>query len=77
MCFLQRVVNELIVAFLGSLPLVTRPQSRPIAPLLSCADSLTARALVMFHRRPRCRVPTRACERRGGGGSFVRSSRAA
>jgi len=29
---LQRMVNEIIVAFLGSLPLVTRPKSRPITP---------------------------------------------
>ena len=29
---LQRVVNEIIVAFLGSLPLVIRPQSRPFTP---------------------------------------------
>jgi hypothetical protein len=29
---LQRVVNELIVAFLGSLPLAKRPQSRPFTP---------------------------------------------
>jgi hypothetical protein len=26
------MVNELIVAFLGSLPLVTRPKSRPFTP---------------------------------------------
>jgi hypothetical protein len=32
LCFLQRVVYELIVAFLGSLPLVIRPKSRPITP---------------------------------------------
>jgi hypothetical protein len=32
LCFLQRMVNELIVAFLGSLPLVTRPKSRPFTP---------------------------------------------
>ena len=29
---LQRMVNEIIVAFLGSLPLVTRPKSRPFTP---------------------------------------------
>ena len=29
---LQRVVNEIIVAFLGSLPLVERPKSRPFTP---------------------------------------------
>ena len=29
---LQRMVNEIIVAFLGSLPLVNRPKSRPITP---------------------------------------------
>jgi hypothetical protein len=32
LCCLQRVVNELIVAFLGSLPLVIRPKSRPFTP---------------------------------------------
>jgi hypothetical protein len=26
------MVNEIIVAFLGSLPLATRPKSRPITP---------------------------------------------
>jgi hypothetical protein len=28
----QRMVNEIIVAFLGSLPLVNRPKSRPFTP---------------------------------------------
>jgi hypothetical protein len=28
----QRMVNEIIVAFLGSLPLGTRPKSRPFTP---------------------------------------------
>src|SRR3954470_15826275 len=54
LCCLQRVVNELIVAFLGSLPLVTRPQSRPIAPLCSCADTITAASSALFPRGP-CR----------------------
>ena len=45
------MVNELIVAFLGSLPLVTRPQSRPIAPLLSCTSTVTARAPGVFRRQ--------------------------
>ena len=39
LCVLQRMVNELIVAFLGSLPLASRPKSRPITP---CAVVQTA-----------------------------------
>jgi len=39
LCVVQRIVNEMIVAFLGSLPLVTRPKSRPFTP---CAVVQTA-----------------------------------
>jgi len=42
------MVNEIIVAFLGSLPLVKRPQSRPIAPLCSCTASITAHVPEVF-----------------------------
>ena len=31
-CSLQRMVSEIIVAFLGSLPLDPRPKSRPFTP---------------------------------------------
>jgi len=33
--FLRHVVNEIIAAFLGSLPLLRRSLSKPIIPMLS------------------------------------------
>jgi hypothetical protein len=33
--FLRQMVNEIIAAFLGSLPLLRHPLSKPIIPMLS------------------------------------------
>jgi hypothetical protein len=53
---LQRVVNEIIVAFLGPLPLVERPKSRPFPPCVVVQFRVTAAGPRMFPT-PRPRSP--------------------